>query len=153
MLTSANVLVSGTYGHAFHLSTPKTPLRWILAVLSFYRSSTACASPPTNSAVSIGPHMQQNNFSLFAATSKWNLSNVDQEYRRRFPLEHSCPFCVSTRVLRAAGRHHVGVPSLFKRNYHSTPYFFHGQRRSESIGRRFFFFLKKSTASSSCALV
>ena len=46
--------------------------------------------------------------------SSGNLSNMDQEYRRRFPLEHSCPFCVPTLVLRPAARHHVFVPLFFK---------------------------------------
>ena len=61
--------------------------------------------------------------------------NVDQQYPRRFALEHSCPFCVSTRVLRSAGRHHLCVfPSFSKKIQHSTPYFFHGQRKSPFLG-------------------
>ena len=62
-------------GKAIDLLTPRTTLRCVLAVMSCYRVTTACVSSPTNWAVSIGSHMQQNKFSLFSATSRRNIGD------------------------------------------------------------------------------
>ena len=61
-------------------------------VTSFNRVTTGCVSSPTNWAVSRGSHMHQNEFLVFAATSRRNLRNADQEIRLRFPSGNSCPF-------------------------------------------------------------
>ena len=81
-------------GHALHLTTEKNRHRNLPAVISCGRVTTACVSSSEDWEVSRGSQMQQNEFSLFAATSNRNLRNVYQQNRLRFPFEHSCPFFV-----------------------------------------------------------
>ena len=73
-----HVLVSSryTWGQDIHLTSLATTLRSILALKSTGRVHVACVSSPTDQEVSRGS--QQNDISLFAATSKQNIRNVDQ---------------------------------------------------------------------------
>ena len=91
MFTSAHVLVSSTHSWAkqyIYHSKDHTPLGPCSDVVlsCYHRRSVNWESPSA--------HMQQNKFSFFTTTSKRKLSNVEQEYLRRFPLEHRWPCCV-----------------------------------------------------------